>query len=111
KDGSIIYSNKDPIPYLKWNENVKLNVAKGKKLPVQFYIQWISQNDQEWYEAQIVLPKNLESLFIEFQEKYGNNVFLTVGMDKVSENKPYTFGRIWIENFKEKIELMKFRAA
>ncbi|MFH6937772.1 hypothetical protein, partial [Flavobacterium sp. FlaQc-30] len=42
KDGSIIYSNKDPIPYLKWNENVKLNVAKGKKLPVQFYIQWIS---------------------------------------------------------------------
>jgi len=111
KDGSVIYSNEDPIPYLKWNENVKLQVAKAKKLPIQFYIQWISQNDQEWYEAEIVLPSNLENQFIEFQKRYGNNVFLTVGMDKVSENKPYTFGRIWLENFKEKIEIMKFRAA
>lgn len=111
KDGSIIYSNEDPIPYIKWNENVKLKVAKGKKLPVQFYIQWISQNDQEWYEAEIVLPINLENQFVEFQKRYGNNVFLTVGMDKVSKNKPYTFGRIWLENFKEKIEIMKFRAA
>lgn len=111
KDGSVIYSNEDPIPYTKWNENVKLKVTKSKKLPVEFYIQWISQDDQEWYEAQIVLPNDLESRFIEFQKKHGNNVFLTVGMDKVLENKPYTFGRIWLENFKEKIELMKFRAA
>jgi len=111
KDGSIIYSNKDPIPYIKWNENIKLKVAKGKKLPVQFWMRWHSRDGNEWYEAQIVLPKNLESLFIEFQNKYGNNVFLTVGMDKVSENKPYTFGRIWLENSKEKIEIMKFRAS
>jgi hypothetical protein len=111
KDGSIIYSNEDPIPYLKWNENVKLKVAKDKKLPVEFYIQWISQDDQQWYEAQIVLPNDLERQFIEFQKKHGNNVFLNVGMDKVLENKPYTFGRIWLENFKEKIEIMKFRAA
>jgi hypothetical protein len=110
KDGSIIYSNEDPIPYLKWNENVKLKVAKDKKLPVEFYIQWISQDDQQWYEAQIVLPNDLERQFIEFQKKH-DNVFLNVGMDKVLENKPYTFGRIWLENFKEKIEIMKFRAA
>ncbi|WP_294965694.1 DUF2931 family protein [uncultured Flavobacterium sp.] len=111
KDGSVIYSNEDPIPCIKWNENVKLKVEKSKKLPVQFYIQWISQNDQEWYEAQIVLPDNLENQFIEFQKKYGNNVFLIVGMEKVSENKPYTFGKIWFENAKQKNEIMKFRAA
>lgn len=111
KDGSIIYSNEDPIPYIKWNENVKLKIAKGKKLPIQFYIQWISQNDQEWYEAQIVLPNDLENQFIEFQKRYGTDIFLTVGMDKVSDNKTHTFGRVWLENSKEKIEIMKFRAA
>ncbi|MGE8340331.1 MAG: DUF2931 family protein [Flavobacterium sp.] len=111
KDGSIIYSNEDPIPYIKWNENVKLKVTKGKKLPVQFWMRWHSRDGNEWYESQIVLPINLDKQLLKFQEQYGKDVFLAVGMDKVSKNKPYTFGKIWLENSKEKIEIMKFRAS
>ncbi|WDF65370.1 DUF2931 family protein [Flavobacterium sp. KACC 22763] len=111
KDGSVIYSNEDPIPYIKWNENVKLKVEKGKKLPVQFWMRWHSRDGNEWYESQIVLPINLDKQLLKFQEQYGKDVFLAVGMDKVSKNKPYTFGRIWFENSKEKIEIMKFRAS
>ncbi|MDY0989650.1 DUF2931 family protein [Flavobacterium sp. CFBP9031] len=111
KDGSIIYSNENPIPYIKWNEKVKLKVTKGKKLPVQFWMRWHSRDGNEWYESQIVLPINLDKQLLKFQEQYGKDVFLAVGMDKVSKNKPYTFGKIWLENSKEKIEIMKFRAS
>lgn len=111
KDGSIIYSNEDPMPYVKWNENIQLKVSKNKKLPVHFYMQWISQDNQEWYEAEIVLPNDLDNQLAEFQKKYGNNVFIIVGMDKVLQNNPYTFGRIRLENSNGKNEIMKFRAA
>lgn len=111
KNGSIIYSNEDPIPYVKWNENIQLKVSKNKKLPVHFYMQWVSQDNQEWYEAEIVLPNDLDNQLAEFQKKYGSNVFIIVGMDEVLQNKPYTFGRIWLENSKGKNEIMKFRAA
>ena len=111
KDGSIVYSNEDPIPRVNWNEKIDLDIKKNKKLPVQFYIQWISRDDQEWYEAQVVLPFDLEEKLLLFQKKYGKKTFLIVGMDKDLKNKPYTFGRIWLENSKEKKEIMKFRAA
>jgi len=111
KDGSVIYSNRDPIPYVNWNEKINLEVKSNKKLPVQFYLQWISKDNQEWYEAQIVLPNNLENRFLNFRQKYGKDIFVIVGIDKVLENKSYAFGRIWLENYKKKIEIMKFRAA
>ncbi|SMP29861.1 DUF2931 family protein [Flavobacterium hercynium] len=111
KDGSIIYSNKDPIPHVKWNENIDYIVKKDKKLPVQFWIRWHSQDGLEWYETLVTLPNNLETQLLQFEKKYGKNVVLIVGMDKVSENEAYTFGRLWFGNSKGRIEIMKFRAA
>ncbi|WP_456312382.1 DUF2931 family protein [Pseudomonas shirazensis] len=111
KDGSYVYSNEDPIPYINWNEKVNLDVKKYKKMPVHFYMQWISRDDQEWFEAEIVLPNDLETQFLDFQKKYGKDIFIIVGMEKVLENEQYTFGRIWFENSKGKKEIMKFRAA
>ncbi|OXA83093.1 DUF2931 family protein [Flavobacterium hercynium] len=111
KDGSVIYSNKRPIPHVKWNENIDYIVKKDKKLPVQFWIRWHSQDGLEWYETLVTLPNNLETQLLQFEKKYGKNVVLIVGMDKVSENEAYTFGRLWFGNSKGKIEIMKFRAA
>ena len=111
KDGSYVYSNEDPITYIDWNKKVNLDVKKYKKLPVHFYMQWISRDDQEWFEAEIVLPNDLENQFLDFQKKYGKDIFIIVGMEKVLENEQYTFGRIWFENSKGKKEIMKFRAA
>lgn len=111
KDGSVIYSNEDPIPYRNWDEKINLEVKKNKKLPVQLWVRWHSRDGLQWYETEAILPDNLKDQFLQFQKENGNDIFLIVGMNKVSENESYTFGKIWLENSKGKIEIMKFRAA
>ena len=111
KDGSLVYSNKDPIPYTKWNKNLQLKVSKNKKLPLQLWIRWHSKDGEQWYEAQVILPNNFRSQVLQFQKQYEKDTFVVIGMDKVLNNESYSFGRIWLENSKGKKDIMKFRAA
>jgi hypothetical protein len=88
------------------------NININKKLPVELFLQWISPDQQEWFQAKIVLPNNLDKQLLAFQKEYGNQTLLVVGMDKIkSDNPNSTFGRIWFQIQKNKSEVMRFRAA
>lgn len=113
KDGSIIYSNDDKIPYIDWNAtNYNKKVIKSKKLQVQFFIQWISPDYKNFYEAIIVMPNNLNKRLINFQKKYGTNTYIVVGIEKNDpKNKDYIYGQVCFKDKKNKEEIMKFRAS
>lgn len=112
KDGSLVYSTGD-LQYVSRNGNYKPQDNKlNKKIPVEFFIQWISPNQEQWYQAKIVLPNNFDKQLLDFQKGYGNNTLVIVGMDKVMpENTKATFGCIWLQSPKGKKEIMRFRAA
>lgn len=112
KEGSLVYSTGD-LQYIPWNGDYKFqNINLNKKLPVELFLQWISPDQQDWFQAKIVLPNNLDKQLLAFQKQYGNQTLLVVGMDKVKkDNSNCTFGRIWFQSQKNKSEIMRFRAA
>jgi len=112
KEGSLVYSTGD-LQYIPWHGNYKFQeVNLNKKLPVELFLQWISHDQQQWFQAKIVLPNNLDKKLLAFQQQYGNQTLLIVGMDKVkSDSSNSTFGRIWFQSPNSKTEIMRFRAA
>ncbi|CAD0003066.1 hypothetical protein FLACHUCJ7_01270 [Flavobacterium chungangense] len=112
KEGSLVYSTGD-LQYIPWYGDYKFqDINLNKKLPVELFLQWISHDQQDWYQAKIVLPNNLDKKLLAFQKQYGNQTLLVVGMDKVkSDNVNSSFGRVWFQSPKNKTEIMRFRAA
>ena len=112
KEGSLIYSTGD-LQYIPWNGDCRIeDINLNKKLPVELFLQWISHDQQDWYQAKIVLPNNLDKKLLAFQKQYGNRTLLVVGMDKIkSDSGNSTFGRVWFQSPKNKTEIMRFRAA
>ena len=112
KEGSLVYSTGD-LQYIPWNGDCRIeNINLNKKLPVELFLQWISHDQQDWYQAKIVLPNNLDKKLLAFQKQYGNRTLLVVGMDKIkSDSGNSTFGRVWFQSPKNKTEIMRFRAA
>ncbi len=111
KDGSVVYADGD-LKFLEWDGNPALDSKiSNKKLPVQFYMQWISRDQKEWYEAQIVFPNDFEKQFLDFENKYGKGARIILGMEKRQEGNDFSFGKIWLQNPQGKQEIMRFRAA
>jgi len=112
KEGSLVYSTGN-LQYIPWNGDCRIeDINLNKKLPVELFLQWISHDQQDWYQAKIVLPNNLDKKLLAFQKQYGNRTLLVVGMDKIkSDSGNSTFGRVWFQSPKNKTEIMRFRAA
>lgn len=106
KDGSYVYSDSKDL--LKFNEKHKIN---PKKLPVQFSIRWISRDKKDWYEGFVVLPQKFPNILIDFEKKYGINPKIVVSIEDQNKTESYNYGKIFLQNSNEKMEIMKFRLA
>ncbi|MDC8099970.1 DUF2931 family protein [Chryseobacterium rhizosphaerae] len=112
KDGSYIFLNENQfiIPYKDWLSNhITVGVKEGK-LPVHTVVQWISQDDKQWYKGEIVFPVDFQNTFESFYQK-NKNVHIVYVMDKLNASGNYTFGTIWLQGSTSKERIMKFRLA
>lgn len=112
KEGSYIFMNEDEyiIPYKKWLENKVTDKLKKGKLPVHMNVQWVSKDNQQWYEGEIILPSDFKTTFENFSKKNKvTNIFLV--MDKVNPNDNFAMGTLWLQSQRNKDEVMKFRLA
>ena len=83
-----------------------------RKLPVHFSIQWISEDDKQWYKAEIVLPNNFSEKFSAngVSKNYGYDRIL-IKMDKEIPGQDYVFGKVMVQGKNKEDMIMKFRAA
>ncbi|WP_316843479.1 DUF2931 family protein [Pedobacter psychrodurus] len=114
KDGTTIgYNQEDTtLVMLKQNANYTPSSSKIKnKLPVHFSIQWISEDDEQWYKAEIVLPNNFSEKFTSSGavKNYGYDRIL-IKMDKEIPGQAYVFGKVMILGKDKEDIIMKFRA-
>ena len=114
KDGTTIGYNQEnnTLLMLKQDVNYTPSISKIKnKLPVHFSIQWISEDDEQWYKAEIVLPHNFGEKFSTngTSKNYGYDRIL-IEMDKEIPGEAYVFGRVLIQGKDKEDMIMKFRA-
>jgi len=114
EDGtSIGYDQQEnTLVMLKHKANYTPSNSKIKnKLPVHFSIQWISEDDEEWYKAEIVLPHNFSEKFTA-QSTSKNSVYdrILIEMDKEVPGRNCVFGRLMIQGKDKKDMIMRFRA-
>ncbi|BAP31810.1 uncharacterized protein CHSO_2773 [Chryseobacterium sp. StRB126] len=112
KDGSYIFLNENQfiIPYKDWLSNHIMDGVKEGKLPVHTVVQWISEDDKQWYKGEIVFPVDFQNTFESFYQK-NKNVHIVYVMDKLNASGNYTFGTIWLQSSTSKERIMKFRLA
>ncbi|GEN67809.1 DUF2931 family protein [Chryseobacterium rhizosphaerae] len=112
KDGSYIFLNENQfiIPYKDWLSNHIMDGVKEGKLPVHTVVQWISEDDKQWYKGEIVFPVDFQNTFESFYQK-NKNVHIVYVMDKLNPSGNYTFGTIWLQGSTSKERIMKFRLA
>lgn len=112
KDGSYIFFNKstDVKLFKRWLLNHVSENLKQEKIPTHLTIQWISRDNQQWYEGEVVLPINFEERFVDFNFRNEITNFIVL-MDELDTNLKYAFGSIWLQSKTEKQEIMKFRLA
>ncbi|BAP31811.1 uncharacterized protein CHSO_2774 [Chryseobacterium sp. StRB126] len=112
KDGSYIFLNENQfiIPYKDWLSNHIMDGVKEGKLPVHTVVQWISEDDKQWYKGEIVFPVDFQNTFESFYQK-NKNVHIVYVMDKLNASGNYTFGTIWLQSSTSKECIMKFRLA
>lgn len=110
KDGSYIFFNEDAIQISNedWMSNTIKSETKEGKLPVNMSVQWISRDDQQWYEGEIVMPNDFKSTFETF---YKNNkgVNIVLVMDKVNPMENFSYGSVWLASTSSKEQIMRFR--
>ncbi|AZB11222.1 DUF2931 family protein [Chryseobacterium sp. G0162] len=112
KDGSYIFLNENQfiIPYKDWLSNhINAGVKEGK-LPVHTVVQWISEDNKQWYKGEIVFPADFQNTFESFYQK-NKNIHIVYVMDKLNPSENYTFGTIWLQSSTSKERIMKFRLA
>ncbi|MBP2615471.1 DUF2931 family protein [Chryseobacterium jejuense] len=112
KDGSYIFLNENQfiITYKDWLSNHITDGVKEGKLPVHTVVQWISQDNKQWYKGEIVFPVDFQNTFESFYQK-NKNVHIVYVMDKLNPSGNYTFGTIWLQSSTSKERIMKFRLA
>lgn len=110
KDGSCIFFNEDAIQISNkdWMSNTIKSETKEGKLPVNMSVQWISRDDQQWYEGEIAMPNDFKSTFETF---YKNNkgVNIVLVMDKVNPMENFSYGSVWLASTSSKEQIMRFR--
>ncbi|MGQ7853686.1 DUF2931 family protein [Pedobacter sp. WC2501] len=114
KDGTTIGYNQEnnTLVMLKQKANYTPSNSKVKnKLPVHFSIQWISEDDEQWYKAEIVLPNDFSEKFISKStlKSYSYDRIL-IKMDKEIPGQDCVFGNVMIQGKNHKDMIMKFRA-
>ncbi len=106
KDGSLFMVN-DSLNFVKWKDRFDKftqsnNVMLKRKLPVQIHIQWFSENKTRWFEGDIVMPQNLESIF-----NTGKYNRMLVCIEKDTGNS--SLGSIYVTGKNSRYKVMDFQ--
>jgi len=114
KDGTTIGYNLEDNTLLMLKQSANYTPSSSRiknKLPVHFSIQWISEDDEQWYKTEIVLPNNFSEKFTSNGDvkNYGYDRIL-IKMDKETPGQAYVFGKVMIQGKDEEKIIMKFRA-
>lgn len=93
------------------------SLAKLAKLPVHVFVQWISSDNNSWYESEVILPQDFVTRFTKGYRhpktrKPSHYNRIMIGMEaEIPGDVAYGYGRIWLDGPGKQELVMRFRAA